>query len=116
VAGGGAAAVRTEIDALWPELPAAVDADTEIENAVFAASPPTVAAVAAVVWFCAPFTMIRYVIEQPGALDALHERLTLLEVWPGELSPVGVVGTLVHAAVPWVATEIAALAAEALPA
>src|SRR5687767_1789502 len=113
---GGFPVVLTEIAALWGDVPAGVDAATEIENDVFAASPPTVALVVVVVWFCAPFTNTRYVIVQPGALDAFHCTLTLLFVWLGELSPVGAAGTVVHDAPPRVVAVIVALAAETFPA
>src|SRR5262245_52969318 len=44
-----------------------------------------------------PFSKTRYWIVQPvGAVDAFHERLTLLLVRLGEVSPVGTLGITVH--------------------
>ena len=85
---------------------------------MLAASPLTVALVVETCVTCEPFWNTRYETVQlaPG-LEAFHDRLTLLLVLLGEVSPVGTLGrTLQVPPAALVVTESAALCAETLPA
>ena len=79
--------------ALGAELPAVLMAATEYWNVEHEGLPVRVALVLDTVSTLLPFSKIRYWTAQPAPADtAFHDRLTLLLVWLGEVSPPGAGG------------------------
>src|SRR5262249_56593755 len=87
------AGVETLMEALCAELPAWLMASTEYWKVEHEGRPVSVTLVVDTVDTCTPFSKTRYWIVQPvGAVDAFHDRLTLLLVRLGEVSPAGTLG------------------------